>query len=222
MFRIGRWITLLRNNGVEQAIIAGRVAKTRMHDPLRLVREVPDWRTVRLWYTKLRHDRRSSKLLAAVADDLASMGIELLDSTTFVPESIAREGVLGGREPTAAESGDIDFGWPVLTRLAGLDIGQSVAVADGIVLACEALEGTDEMIQRAGPLNRGRWTFLKAATDDHDMRFDVPAIGPKTISGLSNAGATCCALRAGRVIILDRTRTLAAADEAGIAIVGVR
>ena len=221
VYRLGRWISLLRRHGVGQAVIAGRVAKTRMHDPLRVVRQVPDWRAARLWYRRLRRDRRSATLLSALADELAACGIELIDSTRYVCEHLAGEGVLSRRSPSDAEVADIARGWPVLERLAALDIGQAVAVAGGEVVACEALEGTDAMIERAGRLQRRPWTLLKAANDDHDRRFDVPAIGPQTIERLARAGARCCGLRAGGVIMLDRPGTLEAADEAGIAVVGI-
>ncbi len=220
--QIGRWIRTLRRAGVTEAVMVGRVAKIRMHDPLRLLRQIPDWRALNIWYRRLRHDRRNAAVLAAVADELEANGIRLIDSTAYIPDHLATTGVMGGVAPTAEQRRDVEFGWPILTQVARLDVGQSIAVRDRDVIAVEAVEGTDGMIARAATLCRAKgWTLLKTAKPDHDLRADVPTVGVDTIDRLAAAGGGCIALGAGRVILLDRPRVLAAADRAGIAVVGV-
>jgi UDP-2,3-diacylglucosamine hydrolase len=224
--RLGRWIRLLRREGVTQAVMVGRVEKARMHDPWRFVRHlsglIPDWRAIRIWYRHLRHDRRNAVLLAAVADELARSGITLIDSTAYIPDQLAASGVMGRVAPTAAHGADITFGWPLLTQVVELHIGQSIAVRDRDVIAVEAVEGTDALIERAGSLCRAKgWTLLKTASRDHDMRADVPVIGVETIERLKRAGGGCIALGAGRVILIDKPAVIAAADRAGVALLGV-
>lgn len=221
IIRLGRWIKLLRRWGVREAVMIGRVKKARMFAPLRLWRQMPDWRAARLWYRVLRHDRRNHALLRAVADELAQGGITLVDSTRYIPDAMASIGVLTQRAPTADQLGDIEFGWPLAVRLNEMDIGQSVAVRDREVLAVEAIEGTDAMIRRAGELCRmGGWTLIKAAGPRQDMRFDVPTVGPQTIENLRAAGGACLVVEAGRVIIADKPRVMELAHKHGIVIVG--
>jgi DUF1009 family protein len=206
--------------------MVGRVSKKQMHDPwlvVKALRDLPDWRTIDLWFRRLRHDRRSATLLRVVADDLAKEGVILIDSTRYIPDHLATEGTMGTVVPDARALGDIAFGWPLLEKVGGLDIGQAISVRDRDVIAVEAVEGTDAMIRRSGELCRARgWTLLKSARPGHDMRADVPTIGVQTIEGLAKAGAGCVALGVGRVILVDRPAVLAAADRAGIAVVGVK
>ena len=182
VLRMGRWIRLLHRFGAGEAVLIGRVSKARMYAPFRLVRQLPDWRTVKLWYRVSRHDKRSAALLAGLADMLGQEGVELIDTTRYIPECLADEGVLTNRQPTAEQSADIAFAWPIVKRLGELDIGQSVAVKEREVIAVEAIEGTDAMIRRAGELcRRGKWTLVKTARPGHDMRLDVPTVGPGTL-----------------------------------------
>jgi DUF1009 family protein len=221
--QLGRWLRLARKFGIRDTVMVGRVAKARMHDPLKLFRQLPDWRAVNLWYRKLRHDRRSATLLTVLADDLAKEGLVLIDSTTYIPDHMAREGTMTKREPSAEQRSDIQFGWPLLRQIGSLDVGQAIAVREKDVIAVEAVEGTDRMIERAGQLCRRRgWTLLKTARPGHDMRADVPTIGVSTIENMHRAGGGCIAIGVGRVIIVDLPAVIDAADRAGIAIVGVR
>jgi hypothetical protein len=222
LVRIGKWIKLLRHWGAREAVMVGGVSKKRMHDRWRLLRQIPDWRAVRLWYRHLRHDRRNAAVLAAVADELARSGITLIDSTAYISDHLAAEGAMTRAQPTASQRGDIGFGWPLLTQMVELDIGQSIAVRDRDVIAVEAVEGTDAMIERAGELCQTRgWTLLKTAKANHDMRADVPTIGMATIERAAKAGCGCIALGAGRVILIDKPAVLRAADELRVAIIGV-
>ena len=220
--QLGKWIKLLQRWDINQAIMVGRVAKTQMHDPLKLFRQIPDWRAVKLWYRHLRHDHRTGALLTALADELAANGINLIDSTTYIPQHMATPGVMTSTKPSDQQQGDIEFAWPLLEQIVKLDIGQSIAVRERDVIAVEAVEGTSALIERAGKLCKAKgWTLLKTASASHDMRADVPTIGIETIEQLSNAGAGCLALGAGRVILIDKPKVLEAAEKARIAVVGV-
>jgi DUF1009 family protein len=221
IIRLGRWIGLLRRWGAAEAVMIGRVRKARMFEPLRLMRQAPDWRAARLWYRVLRHDRRNEALLRAVADELARGGITLVDSTTYIRDYQASPGVMTRRAPTPEQLADIDFAWPLLLRLNELDIGQAVAVREREVVAVEAIEGTDAMIRRAGELCRaGGWTLLKAGKRAQDMRFDVPTVGIQTIENLRAHGGRCLAVQAGKVILADKPQLIEAADKAGIVVLG--
>ena len=221
VIRLGRWISLLRKWGVRELVIVGKVEKARMYDPLRLIRQFPDWRAAKVWYGVVKKDRRSARLLAAVADELARNGLTVIDSTKYIPDSLAPEGVMTKRPPTSAQLADIEFAMPIVTRLNELDIGQAVTVKDCEVIAVEAIEGTDALIRRTGELCRSRgWTLVKTAKPAHDMRFDVPTVGPMTIDSLAKAGGGCLVLQAGRVIIADKPAFLEAAEKAKIVVVG--
>lgn len=222
VLRMGGWARRLRRWGATEAVMVGAVRKTRLYDPMAIVRMLPDWRTARLWYRVLRHDRRSQTLLTAVADDLMKQGIELIDTTRYIPEHMAEAGVLTRKQPGADQVADITFGWPILMRMNDLDIGQAIAVKGRDVIAVEAIEGTDRMIQRAGGLCKsGGWLLLKGPKPDKDRRFDVPTVGVKTIETLKAAGGTCLAVAAGTVILADKPKVIEAADAAGIAVIGV-
>jgi len=223
ILRLGQWRRALRRMGAREAVMVGRVDKARlMHSPMRFVHAVPDLRTIRVWYRDLRHDHRSPAVLAAVARELAAGGVTLIDSTTHIPDQMASAGVMTRREPGERARADADFGWPILRRALDLHIGQAIAVREKDVIAVEAVEGTDRMIERAGELcPRGGWTLLKGAAADHDRRADVPTVGERTIRRAAEAGCACVAVGAGEVIIVDKASTLALADELGVAVVGM-
>lgn len=223
LLRVGTWGKILQSEGVRHAIMVGRVDKAKiMHDPWRVVRNIPDWRTIRLWFHELRHDKRSHVLLRAVADELHKFGVSLLDSTLPIPDQMAHVGVMTHTQPTPEQRADIDFVWPMLGEVLRLDIGQSIAIRERDVIAVEAVEGTDRMIERVARVCRARgWTLVKGARAGHDRRSDVPTIGATTIEKLAAAGGGCLALAAGDVIMLEKERVIDLADELGVAIVGV-
>lgn len=223
IIQIGRWMRLLSRWGASEAVMVGRVKKVRMYHPLYLVKQIPDLRAARLWFGRLRHDKRNDAILTAVADELAKGGVRLIDSTQYIPDHMATPGPLTpGLEPSAEQRRDIEFALPIIRRLGELDIGQSIAVRDREVVAVEAIEGTDRMIERAGELcRRGGWTLVKVAKPAQDMRFDVPTIGLGTIRKMKAAGGACIAVEAGRVIIVDKPAVLAEAKRAGIAVIGI-
>ena len=222
LVRIGKWARLLRRWGARHAVMVGGVRKARMYEPMRLIRQVPDWRAVKLWYQVLRHDRRDQTLLEAVANELERGGIELMDTTHYVTDHLASAGVMTQRQPSDRQWADIRFAWPILMRLNELDVGQSLAVKERDVIAVEAIEGTDAMIDRAGGLCKtGDWVLVKGTDARKDRRFDVPAVGEQTIARLQASGCHCLAVAANQVILLEKPKLLEAADKAGIAVVGV-
>ena len=223
LLRIGAWAKALRRQGVRHAILIGRVDKARlMHDPWRVVRNVPDHRTLLAWYRYLRHDHRSHAVLAAIAEELERNGVSLLDSTSPISGQLATAGVMTQTQPTAEQRADVDFVWPLLGEMLRLDIGQALTVRERDVLAVEAVEGTDRMILRTGELCRcGGWTLCKGARVGHDRRSDVPTVGPRTLELMKQTGGKCLALAAGDVIMLDREDFIRRADAMGIAVVGV-
>lgn len=220
VLQIGRWLRLCKRFGAHQAVLVGTVEKSRMHDPLRLFRQIPDWRTLDIWYRRIRHDKRSSALLRSVAEEMERSGVELIDSTKHIPDHLALEGVMTRTQPP--HETDVTFGWRILEQSVEWEIGQAIAVRERDVIAVEAVEGTDRLIQRTSELcPRGGWTLLKTASRNHDMRTDVPTVGIKTIEMLREHGARCLAIGAGRVILIDRPLVIEAADRAKIAIVGI-
>jgi DUF1009 family protein len=220
--RPGNWIRRLRKHGVQKTIMVGRVAKKRIFTPWRIMRYLPDWRAIRIWYWRLRNkDKQNDTLLGALADELASGGIILENSTMYCNEHMAVSGVMTVKQPSASVKGDIEFGWEIAKKLGELDIGQAITVKEKEVLAVEAIEGTAAMIERTGQLcNKGSWTLIKVSKPDQDMRFDVPCIGPDTIRSLVENGGRCIVVEAEKTMIIDKGETLKLADELGVAIVG--
>jgi len=222
MLRLGQWIRTLRRAGCTEAIMVGRVGKSRMYDRWRYFRYIPDLHTIRLWLTDLRHDKRDHAVLEAVARALASAGITLIDSTRYTTDHLASAGVMTRTQPTVSQWEDIRFGWPMCQTISRMDIGQALAVLDKDVIAVEAIEGTNAMIARAGQYCKaGAWTLLKVSNVKQDMRFDVPSVGVATIENLAAAGGRCLVLEVGKTIMLERPLVIEAADRLGIAIVGV-
>jgi hypothetical protein len=223
--QLGRWIRALRRAGCREVIMAGRVRKGTMFAGPRWrqwLLYLPDLTSIRVWYFGVR-DKRNATLLRAVADELERRGLTLVDSTQYCPEALVEEGVLTRFEPPPAVRADADFAWPLAKQIAALDIGQAVAVKEKEVIAVEAIEGTDQLIARAGALcPQGGWTLVKVAKPDQDMRFDVPTIGPNTIENLHKAGARGLVVEAGKTLLLERERALELAGRSRITLIGRR
>lgn len=221
--RPGSWIRALRADGCREVVMVGRVRKAKIFALPRWLQwllYLPDLTAVRIWYRRT-PDKRNDSLLRAVADEFERRGLTLVDSTRYLPDSLVAEGCLTRARPAASVEADIDFAWPLAKHIAGLDIGQAVTVKEREIIAVEAIEGTDLLIERTAALCPvGGWTLVKVAKPNQDMRFDVPTIGPITIDKLRAARAACLVVEAGRTIILERERTLAAADAARLPVVG--
>lgn len=221
VLRLGQWIRTLRAAGCTEAIMVGRVRKAKMYSRWRYFQYVPDWRTLRLWFTRLRRDKRDHAVLLAVADELAKEGITLIDSTAYCRDHLATAGVMTRLQPSEKQWADIRFGYELCRTISKLDIGQAMAVMDKDVIAVEAVEGTDAMIERAGKYCRvSGWTLIKVANTNQDMRMDVPSIGTTTIEKLAKAGAGCLVLEPGKTILLEKPKVLELADKYKIAVVG--
>lgn len=228
LLRLATWAKILTRMGVHHAIMVGKVDKAKiLHDPLRIIRNLPDAKTLWAWYRhksagSLAKDRRSHAILAAIADFLDRKGVQLLDTTVPISDHLATSGQMTNRAPTAEQRADIEFAWPLLTEILRLDIGQAIVVRERDVIAVEAVEGTDRMIERVARDCRATgWTLLKGARAGHDRRSDVPTVGINTIRNLYDHGGRCLALAAGDVIMVDKAEMIALADQLGVAIVGV-
>ena len=210
---LGKCIKLLKAAGVDRAVMAGQVKHAKIFSGI-----VPDL-TLLSVLTRLK-SRNTDALISAVADVLRGEGIELLDSTAFLSPLMARPGSLTKREPAADECQDVEFGYRMADAIAGLDVGQTVVVKDRAVVAVEAMEGTDAVIQRAGTIAGPGTRVVKVAKPNQDMRFDVPVVGIATIGAMAAAGATTLSIDAERTLVVDGDRFYHAADEARIAVVG--
>ena len=211
--QLGRCIKLLKGAGVSQAVMAGQVRHVKIFSGI-----IPDL-TLLSVITRLK-SRNTDALISAVADVMRDHGIDLLDSTAFLAPLLARDGVLSSRPPTVEEAEDFQFGYRMADAIAGLDIGQTIAVRDKAVVAVEAMEGTDAVIERAGRLAGPGTRVVKVAKPNQDMRFDVPVIGLATIEAMRAAGASALSIDAGRTLVLDGEAVFASANDASIAIVG--
>ena len=220
--RPGSWIRKLRRHGVSRAIMVGRVTKSHLFTPWRILRYLPDWRAFRIYYWRLRgRDKRTDTLLSALADELASGNIILENSIMYCEEHLAEAGAMTKRRPTSRIEEDVAFGWPLAKKLGELDIGQAIAVREREVIAVEAIEGTAEMIKRAGRFCKaGGWTLIKTSKPQQDVRFDVPCVGPDTIRDLAENGGSCLVIEAGKTILIDKPKMIQLADELGMCIVG--
>lgn len=210
--QLGACVRHLRDAGCSQAVMAGQVKHTKLFDvrPDLLLGKV----LMRL------ATKNTDSIISGVADVLREEGIELLDSTAFLQPLMARAGALTRRPPDEGELRDLEVGYRVGDAIAGLDIGQAVAVKSAAVVAVEAMEGTDAMIARAGQLAGPGARIVKVAKPNQDMRFDVPVVGVSTIEAMKHAGATLLSVDAGKTLMIDGDAVIKAADEAGIAIVG--
>lgn len=220
--RPGVWIRKLKKHSVTRTVMVGRVAKGRIFTPWRILRYLPDWRAFRIYYWRLRgKNKLTDSFLSALADELASGGIALENSTMYCKEHLATEGVMTARPLRQSVQGDIEFGWQMVKKLAELGIGQAIAVKEKEIIAVEAIEGTAAMIERAGQFCKsGGWTLLKASQPNQDVRFDVPCVGPDTIRSLAKNSGKYLVLEAGKTIIIDKPKTIKLADELGITILG--
>jgi len=220
--RPGSWIRKFKKHSVVRAVMVGRIDKSQIFAPWRIPKYLPDWRAFRIFYWRMhRKTMLTDSLLCALADELASGGIILEDSTQYCQEHLASAGVMTTRQPSTREQDDIEFGWPIAKKLGELDIGQAIAVKEKEIVAVEAIEGTAEMIKRAGKFcESGDWTLIKTAKPNQDMRFDVPCVGPDTIRSIVENKGACLAIEAEKTIIIDKPETIKLADQLGITILG--
>ena len=211
--QLGTCINLLKAAGATHAVMAGQVKHTKIFGGI-----IPDL-TFMSVLSKLPF-RNTDGLIGAVAEVLRKNGIELIDSTQLIEPLLAKPGVLTARAPTEEERSDFEFGYRMADVIAGLDIGQTIAVKHRAVVAVEAMEGTDEVIGRAGHLAGPGVSIVKVAKPKQDMRFDVPVIGLATIQAMRIAGASALSVDAGKTLVMDGDAVFASANDNGISIVG--
>ncbi|MGB0597908.1 MAG: LpxI family protein [Rubripirellula sp.] len=225
--KLGGHLRYFRRNGVAQVTMAGKLFKADLlYSGSLWLRHLPDWTCIRTLGPSLlgRHrDARDDSLLMAVTNAYQNAGLDVCPATDFAPELLVNEGLLTGKSVGARLQHDIDAGWQVAKQMGGMDIGQSITIKDGTVIAVEAIEGTDSCIERTGELcQRGGWTLVKVSKPNQDMRFDVPTIGPQTIQRVRDAGGKAIVIEADKTIVVNQEETLAAASEAGITVVALR
>lgn len=223
LLSLAKYLRFFRRHGVRQITWAGGIRKERLLSWRGLLYHMPDLAALRCWMRRMRRrDRQSQTLLQAIAAEFEQAGFQLAQSTDLCPELLVEAGVLTRRQPTQRQLADIAFAWRIAKRMADLDVGQSVAVCDRATIAVEGMEGTDRNIRRAGELCKRPFTVVKIAMDGHDMRFDVPTVGPATIETMHEAHAGVLALEAGKTIVLDRERVVELADRHGIVVAAYR
>ncbi len=224
--QLGKLLKTFKNEGVDKGLMVGQVRHVRIfapgsRSPLDQLRQLPDLRMVRLLASLGR--KNTGSLIEAVIDVLEREGIELIDSTLFLSDLLAVEGVMTRRTPTSEEERDFSYGRSIASEIARLDLGQTIVVKDQAVVAVEAMEGTDETIRRASGLVGGEpLTVVKTSRPNQDMRYDVPVVGLQTLEVFEACHVTALALDAGRTLMVDKTALLERANALKITIVGFR
>jgi DUF1009 family protein len=211
--QLGKMISCFKDRGVTKAVMAGQVKHVQIFSGA-----IPDVRMVKMLWNLPR--RNTDALIGGVASELAKEGIELIDSTYFVPDHLAGEGTLTKRQPNELEAENIKYGLNIADEIARLDLGQTIVIRSKACVAIEAMEGTDATIRRAGELANGKLTVVKVAKPDQDMRFDVPVVGVPTIRTMIDAGATCLSVTSGKTLMFDREEMIALANANKICVVG--
>jgi DUF1009 family protein len=209
--QLGRLLKFFSGQDIHHAIMAGQIAPKNLFD-LR-----PDLKALML-LGKLK-ERNAESIFAAIADELAKIDVELLPATTFLEGSLARPGLIAGPKLSAREDRDVEIGWNVAKEIAGLDIGQTIIVKNGTIVAVEALEGTNEAVKRGGTLARGGAVIVKVGKPNQDMRFDVPVIGVETVRIAAESGVRVIAVEAGKTLLLERDAIVDFAKRVEISIV---
>jgi UDP-2,3-diacylglucosamine hydrolase len=209
--QLSRLLKFFREQNIHRAIMAGQIAPKNLFD-LR-----PDWKAL-LLLARLK-ERNAESIFAAIADELAKIDVDLLPATTFLEDFLAPAGLIAGPKLTHREEEDVDLGWKIAKEIARLDIGQTVIVKNGTVVAVEALEGTNETIKRGGRLSRKGALVVKVAKPDQDMRFDVPVIGVETILIATDVKVRAIAVEAGSTLLLEKDVIVDLAERANISII---
>ncbi len=211
--QLGRFLKFFRSQGIQHAIMAGQIAPKNLFD-LR-----PDLKALML-LGKLKQ-RNAESIFAAVADELAKIDVDLLPATTFLEDSLAQLGVIAGPKLSPREEHDVEIGWNVAKEIARLDIGQTIIIKNGTIVAVEGLEGTNEAIKRGGMLAREDAVMIKVSKPNQDMRFDVPVIGVETVRIAAESGVRVIAVEAGKTLLLERDAIIALANGSNMSVVAL-
>jgi DUF1009 family protein len=211
--QLGKLLAFLEKSGTRHAVMAGQIAPANLFD-LR-----PDFKALFL-LARLKR-RNAETIFAAIAEEMAKVGVTLLPATSYMEDHLAPAGLIAGPKMKSRTEDDIRFGHGIAKEVSRLDIGQTVVVKNGTVLAVEAFEGTNEAIKRGGALGRGQAVMVKVSKPGQDLRFDVPVIGPVTLETCSAAGVRAIGIESGRTIILERERVEATAAQRKISLWGI-
>lgn len=214
--QISKLVKFFRDNNINKCVMAGGVRKVKLFKEIFHI----DFEAIKL-LMELR-DKTDDSLLCGVCDFLKRHGIEVISATTFLEDLLAEEGVLTKAQPSSKQLEDIEFGKKIASTVASLGIGLTIVVKDKIVLAVEAIEGTDETIKRGFELGGEGCTVIKMARPSADIRFDLPVIGPSTVRLLIDNKIKCLAIESGKTLVLYKQDTLDLANKYGVSIVGVK
>src|SRR5512144_439707 len=209
--QLGRLLRFFRSQGIHHAVMAGQIAPTNLFD-LR-----PDLKALVL-LGKLK-ERNAESIFGAIADELAKIDVDLLPATTFLEDSLAKLGLIAGPKLSSREERDVDLGWDIGKEIARLDIGQTIVIKNGTIVAVEALEGTNEAIKRGGTLAREGAVMVKVSKPNPDMRFDVPVIGVETIRVAAESAVRVIAVESGKTLLLERDAIADFANRSNISII---
>ena len=204
---------IFKKEGVTDVVMAGQVSPHRLFS-----REVRNSRQLKNLLEGI-ENQKADTIFGAIVKQLQDRGLTFLDSTSFLKERMPQKGTLTLKEPNFREWEDIYFGFDLAKAVASLDIGQTIAVKNKAIVAVEALEGTDNLIKRAGRISRGGFILVKVSKPKQDMRFDIPVVGPTTVKNLLKAKANCLAIEAGKTLFIDKDKAVALANQSGLVLV---
>lgn len=211
--QLGRMLSFLKNSGARHAVMSGQIHPKNLFD-LR-----PDLKAL-VMLGKLRQ-RNAESIFGAIADELTKVGVELLPATTYMHDQLAAPGLIAGPKLSRREEEDVNYGFRIAKETSRLDIGQTVVVKNGTVLAVEAFEGTNAAMKRGGELGRKDALMVKVSKPNQDFRFDVPVIGPLTLEAARDARIRVLGIEAGRTLLLEKERLTALADQHRVSIFGI-
>jgi DUF1009 family protein len=213
--QLNKLIKAFKGDGVRQVVMLGGIKKTHVYSTVR-----PDFRALAL-ATRLAF-WKDDDILREIAAELEREGISICESTFGLEGILVEEGPVTSRQPTKKEWNDIRYGWEIAQETGRLDIGQCVVIKDRVVVAVEAVEGTDGAIKRGGELAKEGAVVVKRSKPQQDLRFDLPAVGPRTIEVMASVKAAVLAVEAGRTVMLDREQLVSLAERSGIAVIGIK
>ncbi len=206
---------IFKEEGISGAVMAGQISPRRLFS-----KEVLNNAELKEFLGQMQ-DRKPSTIFSDIISNFEASGLKILDSTTFLEDYLPKTGRLTKNEPTSKEWEDVYFGLELARQMANLDVGQTVAVRNKAIVAVEGLEGTDNLIKRAGKIVRHGIVVVKVSRPKQDMRFDIPVVGLNTVKSLIKAGAKCLAIESGKTLFIDKAESVSLAERKGIAIVAV-
>jgi len=215
LYEFGRLFEIFKSEGITKVAMAGQISPYRLFS-----KDINRNEELKDLLTSIK-DKRADTIFGAMAQKLSAAGLELIDSTIFIQDLLPKKGTLTKRQPKFSEWEDVYFGLDLAKAVACLDIGQTVAVKHKAIVAVEALEGTDNLIRRAGKITRGNFVVVKVSKPKQDVRFDMPVVGLNTIKNIIKAKGACLAIEAAKTIFLDKEASVKLADKKGISVVAV-